>query len=577
MTLKISPQLALPIDSATETFGILAKKGAGKSNAAVVMAEEMFDAGIPWVAIDPKGDWWGLRSSADGKKPGLPLPVFGGRHGDIPLEPGAGRMLADLILTERLTCVLDVSEFSKADVTRFLKEFADRLYRQAENEPLHLFLEEAHEYLPQMVRGDVAPLVGAWQKIVKQGRFKGLGVTLISQRSASLNKDVLTQVDTLIVLQTTSPQDRKAVKDWIDVNSGHVEAIESLPSLAKGEAWVWSPSFLDKPLQRIQFRRRRTFDSGATPKVGQARKAPATLADVDLAAIKKQMADTIEKAKADDPRELRKQISALQKELKARPVEQVTTPEPVVEMVEIPLLDEKLVERVEGAVARLREFGVELVSSMDVLAENLGVARTILKARDGTGPGSTRQKPRPAPVERPRSAVPPVRPPVPADTGETPPLAAYALKMLTVLSSHRDLKVTRSQLATLSGVSPRSSSFQTHLATLRNRGLITTTGDSYSITDFGFDYLGVDQPEPRSSAEVIEQWRNALPTGPRTFFELIVAAYPGSLTKPELSERSGYSQTSSSFHGHISTLKRNGLIEVEGSEVRASEVLFIAN
>jgi hypothetical protein len=35
---------------------------------------------------------------------------------------------------------------------------------------------------------------------------------------------------------------------------------------------------------------------------------PKNLADVDLDALKGQMAATIEKAKADDPRELRKQI-----------------------------------------------------------------------------------------------------------------------------------------------------------------------------------------------------------------------------------------------------------------------------
>src|SRR4051812_32647234 len=132
MKLNIAPDLALPLDAATETFGILAKKGAGKSNAAVVMAEEMYDAGIPWVAVDPKGDWWGLRSSEDGKGPGLPIIVFGGRHGDVPLEPTAGALLPDLVLEQRLTCVLDVSEFSKADTRRFLLAFAERLYRQAD-------------------------------------------------------------------------------------------------------------------------------------------------------------------------------------------------------------------------------------------------------------------------------------------------------------------------------------------------------------------------------------------------------------------------------------------------------------
>src|SRR5437870_2015329 len=39
--LHIAPTLSLPLEAATETWGILAKKGAGKSNAAVVMAEEL--------------------------------------------------------------------------------------------------------------------------------------------------------------------------------------------------------------------------------------------------------------------------------------------------------------------------------------------------------------------------------------------------------------------------------------------------------------------------------------------------------------------------------------------------------
>jgi hypothetical protein len=107
--LHVSRELELPIGWATQTVGILAKKGAGKSNAAVVMAEELYDTGVAWVAIDPKGDWYGIRSAGDGKAPGLPIPVFGGRHGDIPLEATAGALIADIVNEKGLTCVLDPS------------------------------------------------------------------------------------------------------------------------------------------------------------------------------------------------------------------------------------------------------------------------------------------------------------------------------------------------------------------------------------------------------------------------------------------------------------------------------------
>src|SRR3954451_22950311 len=113
--LQIAPGLTFPVDAVTENFAILAVKRDGKSNAAVVMAEEMYDAGVPWVAIDPKGDWWGVRAAGDGQAPGLSVLVFGGLHGDVPLEPTAGRLVADLVAEERVTCVLDVSEMTKAD------------------------------------------------------------------------------------------------------------------------------------------------------------------------------------------------------------------------------------------------------------------------------------------------------------------------------------------------------------------------------------------------------------------------------------------------------------------------------
>src|SRR5664279_69914 len=195
--LKISDTYSLPDSIVTETVAMLAKRGMGKSNAAVVLAEEMTAAGFQWVAIDPKGDWWGIRSSSNGKGPGLSVPIFGGRHGDVPLEASAGQVMAPLIIERSLTCVLDVSLFSKTEQIRFVTDFAETLFRaiSADPRPLHLFLEEAEEFLPQRVDARSARMVGAYSKISKQGRTSGLGVTLITQRSASLNKDALSQTD----------------------------------------------------------------------------------------------------------------------------------------------------------------------------------------------------------------------------------------------------------------------------------------------------------------------------------------------------------------------------------------------
>ncbi len=70
MHLRVSPTLTLPSDAVTSTFALLAVRGAGKSNAAAVMAEGMFELGLPFVAIDPVGSWYGLRAGADGSPRG---------------------------------------------------------------------------------------------------------------------------------------------------------------------------------------------------------------------------------------------------------------------------------------------------------------------------------------------------------------------------------------------------------------------------------------------------------------------------------------------------------------------------
>src|SRR5690606_37276869 len=145
---------------------------------------------------------------------------------------------------------------------------------------------EADDYMPQQVHGDAARCVSAWQKLVKRGRFRGIGVTLISQRSAALNKDALNQVDTMIAMRVTAPRDRKAIQEWVQDHADSADMLKTLPGLEDGEAWIYSPQKL-KLMKRIRFRKRNTFDSGVTPSLGRASKRPiATMATVDLDALR---------------------------------------------------------------------------------------------------------------------------------------------------------------------------------------------------------------------------------------------------------------------------------------------------
>src|SRR3990167_8566390 len=254
--------IQIPINAATKTFAILAKRGAGKTYTGAVLAEEFYKNNIPFVVFDPIDVWWGLRVAANGKDKGLPVVVFGTEHADIPLNREMGREIARAIVKENVSCVISTMgiQGGKTAERHLIAEFSEEILN-INNTPRHIFIEEAHEYVPQRVFGGLGKTFNAVSNLVVMGRNRGLGVTLINQRAATINKDVLTQLDTLLVFRNVSPQDRKALKEWVEHHSaeGDFEKfMQSLPSLPTGEGWIWSPEFLHI-FERIEIRKRETF------------------------------------------------------------------------------------------------------------------------------------------------------------------------------------------------------------------------------------------------------------------------------------------------------------------------------
>jgi DNA helicase HerA-like ATPase len=82
---------------------------------------------------------------------------------------------------------------------RFMVAFAETLYR-LNREAVHLFVDEADAFAPQARNygGDENRMLGAMEDIVRRGRKRGIGCTLITQRPAVLNKNVLTQCEVLV-------------------------------------------------------------------------------------------------------------------------------------------------------------------------------------------------------------------------------------------------------------------------------------------------------------------------------------------------------------------------------------------
>ncbi|MBS3817720.1 MAG: ATP-binding protein [Candidatus Thermoplasmatota archaeon] len=121
--------------------------------------------------------------------------------------------------------------------------------------PLIMFAEEAHNFCPQ--RGKVE-CSDTFRTLASEGRKFGLGLGIITQRPAKVDKNVLSQCNTQIILKVTNPNDLKAIEKSVEgMTKGMKKEIKRLPV---GEA-ILSGAGLSEPLL-VQIRPRESKDGG---------------------------------------------------------------------------------------------------------------------------------------------------------------------------------------------------------------------------------------------------------------------------------------------------------------------------
>lgn len=536
--LEICADLSLPLDTVTQAVGILAKRRAGKSYLARRFAEQLHAAGQQLVIVDPKGDWWGARSAADGKSPGMPIVILGGDHGDLPLEVDSGAVVARLVVEERVSVLLDLSLLRKHEVSTFMALFLEDLYRlKAHAEyrtPLMLFVDEADAIAPQKPQPNEMRMLGAMNDVVRRGGQRGLGCCVITQRSAVLSKDVLTQVQVLITLRTMSPQDLAAIKSWIDVH-GTVEQqkvlMGSLPSLPIGDAWFWSPGWPTDVgiFQRSHVLPISTFDSGATPKAGEVAVAPKRLADVDLDSVRRQMSETIEKAKENDPKALRARIQELEAAVAAGAG---LLPAPVV------VFDKKKAEKLRDSydeyiaraqqllqwehqelreifdrISKLHRNAPLLEQHLDTntLADDLGAFLDDIRTLSAESPADAKRTARKQrwSGETVLSMKPPKVSPAP-DTPPAPTLPPGEHAMMEIVAQRKKFGASDSYVILCTGY--RKGSVTSYASRLQTRGFIRREGSKSFPTDAGLAAVPA-APKLPTGDKLVEHYQNTLPPG----------------------------------------------------------------
>jgi hypothetical protein len=592
--LKISKDLALPLDAATQTFAFIGRKGSGKTYGSGKLVELLIGAGIQVAILDTVGNWYGLRLAADGKAPGIDIPILGGLRGDIPLEATGGALIADALVESGRSMIIDASQFNKSDRQRFAFALGERLWKRKKAEPqptpIHLVIEESQLIVPERIQGggDLPKMVGIYEEIIRLGRNYGIGVTMITQRPQSVNKEVLNQTECLMVFQVNGAHERKALREWIVYQGMDPKLLDQLPGLQPGECFVWSPQWL-QILERIRVAEKWTFDSTRTPKVGDHKLRAREIKPIDLEGLKVKMAATIERAKAEDPRELRRQVADLQRKVAAVQNAPAAQAEPV--RVEVPILSAEQENALKGLVTVAENLEANQVQIQEKLSAEAHIIEQLhsdvralqaaLKLAVGQEPRRTGRKLEfkfddrsLVPLSKLRARGIPLPPamsrPSPDSNGS---VGTGGRRRMLIALAQRPRGLNSRQLGVRAGLSSKSGTFTTYLARARSSGWIDGHKSRLTITTAGLSALGDWDPLPTGQG-LLQYWLGQLgASGAARILSSLANVYPEALSKQDLAEASGMTGNSGTYTTYLARLRSLELIEGRG-ELRASAELF---
>lgn len=599
--LHIARELYLPLDAVTQKIAILGTSGSGKSYCMTKLAEQMLDAKAQVVIVDPKAEAWGLRLKADGKSPAYDIPVLGGEHGDAPLRPDMGARVAELIVANDYSCVLDVSEFIPQEWAQFCYEFATRLLqlKKQKKSAMCLMIDEAHDFIPQNPdeKGWVPKMLGAMQRLQKLGRALGIGMALASQRPQEVSKKALNLCELWITFQLIGTHERdstvKTVGERDRETAAELDGL--LPTLEIGHAYIWSPRWL-KVKGVYHVLQKTTFDSSATPEVGAKPVEPRKLARAHLEALREDLQDVIAEAEANDPERLKREKAELARELAGvrRELERAgkSAPPAEVRQVEVAVVKpaelrriEALVKRLEDSAARVESVGQSVSAEIAKFeAARAAVAGEALQLRQALG-RTTRE---PTAVPQPATAPRRTPPPAPVRRAAPPPsdgdlqLSSSQQRVLDAIAFYEAIgnpEPTNVQVGAVALMDATGGHFSNVVGPLSSGGLIVRAGGRMRLTDPGRARARAPDYEPTLAAYhrvLRERVRKMKSASGRTVdvLDCIIRGGGREVSNEEIGQALGIDHTGGHFSNVIGPLSTLGLIKRRDGVNRPTEILF---
>ncbi len=238
---------------------LTAMSGGGKSYAAKVLCEELITAGYPLIIIDPEGEYASLREL-------FATVVIGGSFADIPLSEAIINQTIQTILTSQkpLIAIYDLNLLLSSERNAMAALIQESLFSAASKyrRPLFFIVEECQLIAPQILsKGQDSKSVDLSIDIAKRGRKRGINSIWITQRPASVTKEVITQCNLWLFGRLIHKTDLDQIKDFLKDAGIEKTAVMKL----ENQFFLYD----GKESQLVKFRKMKIKDLAKTPTLGE--------------------------------------------------------------------------------------------------------------------------------------------------------------------------------------------------------------------------------------------------------------------------------------------------------------------
>jgi len=574
--------VSIPVTQyASQGNAILGIRDSGKTYSATYVAEQLYEAGIPFVAFDPSGVWKFLRVPGNGK--GLPVVVAGGKNPDLPLTPQSAPEIVRAAMKANVSLVIDLYDInlSKADWGRIVEAcIRVLLYENGEHGLRHIFIEEAAEFVPQQIQTDKAKVYAEVEKLARIGGNALLGYTLVNQRAEQVNKAVLELCDCLLLHRQKGKNSLTSLSKWLEYSQGGSvkDLIKSLPTLPSGQCWIWPANADNATLVKMPAKQSFHPDRRAliaNPAVANVKRVDATRFVTEL---KNSLEAVVQEAEANDPKKLKARISELERKVRDFENNGANASPAQLDMAKRNGFEEARkqlvgIDRINTgkAVAAFKDLSAQMIRIANELERDSGAvlvadSKTTLRdlARDAHKRGAHIEVSL-IPTEKRET----IRRENHVTRNSTSDLPKGERIVLTAIAQYESRGVETDQLFVLTGYKSRS--ITEYISRLRSKGYINE-GWPVTATSEGIAALGSSFEPLPTGDKLLEHWYSRLPAGEVKLLQYIVDAYPKGLNNSQIGELTGYAPRS--VTEYISRLKARRIVDRRGGEVVASAELF---